>query len=337
MTYTVKLSMFPDWPIERQLPSRGPRWGEFEFNVNDRLRKADFWVVSIGLLDLERCICPPNRTLFVTYEPSAVHIYEPAFLDQFAQVLTCQRQIHQRNVSHNHQGQLWYAGVRYPDGAVTHDYDSLSTLPPPDKTGEISLITSRKTLTAAHRDRIALVERLQERLGDRLHVYGEGFKRVPDKLDAILPYRYHLVIENSAERDYWSEKLADAYLGWSFPIYLGCPNIGDFFPSDALHPLVDRNVDAMVSEIESVLRCDPYVQALPLLRRARGQVLNEHNFFERVARELRRMIERPAAPAERITLHDERHFLPRSPAAAALRAARSEWRYLRRATARKVR
>ena len=50
-------------------------------------------------------------------------------------------------------------------------------------------------------------------------------------LEAIADY---IALENSSHAHYWSEKLADTYLGWSFPFYWGCPNTSDYFPEQSL-------------------------------------------------------------------------------------------------------
>ena len=46
-----------------------------------------------------------------------------------------------------------------------------------------------------------------------------------DKAEAIAPYAYHLVLENNYIDNFWTEKLADAWIGWALPLYLGAPNL----------------------------------------------------------------------------------------------------------------
>ena len=38
-----------------------------------------------------------------------------------------------------------------------------------------------------------------------MHVYGYGFNEIADKRDALVPYKYHLAIENGVPH-YWTEK-----------------------------------------------------------------------------------------------------------------------------------
>jgi len=100
---------------------------------------------------------------------------------------------------------------------------------PPLKKNFCRIIYSDKKLTEGHVKRHEFVASLKAHFGDELDIFGRGFRYVSDKWDAIADYKYHIVIENSRFPHYWTEKLADAFLGWSLPIYYGCPNITDYF------------------------------------------------------------------------------------------------------------
>ena len=51
------------------------------------------------------------------------------------------------------------------------------------------------------------------------------------KLDLIGQYRFTLAFENAIEADYVTEKLYDALIAGSVPVYLGAPNVADFAPA----------------------------------------------------------------------------------------------------------
>lgn len=51
----------------------------------------------------------------------------------------------------------------------------------------------------------------------------------PAKIQALGASQYHIIIENSRQENYFTEKLCDALITKNIPIYYGCPNIGDFF------------------------------------------------------------------------------------------------------------
>uniref|UniRef100_A0A6C0B681 Fucosyltransferase C-terminal domain-containing protein n=1 Tax=viral metagenome TaxID=1070528 RepID=A0A6C0B681_9ZZZZ len=45
----------------------------------------------------------------------------------------------------------------------------------------------------------------------------------------FLDYQFSLVIENSRQKNYFSEKLIDCLITKTIPVYWGCPNISDWF------------------------------------------------------------------------------------------------------------
>lgn len=45
---------------------------------------------------------------------------------------------------------------------------------------------------------------------------------------------YHIAIENSRNFNYFTEKIIDAFITKTIPLYWGCPNIGDFFNLDGI-------------------------------------------------------------------------------------------------------
>ncbi len=101
---------------------------------------------------------------------------------------------------------------------------------PPEKTMALSTICSNKQLTQGHKARLDFLEDLNQHLGSDFSMYGYGRTPVVDKWDALWPYHYHLVVENTCIKDYWSEKLADAFLAFCMPIVWGCTNLNDYFP-----------------------------------------------------------------------------------------------------------
>lgn len=116
-------------------------------------------------------------------------------------------------------------GLFFPFGGqwVHHDKDAGDK-----KTRECSLIASAKRSQEGHRLRHAIADwTLQQ--GLPVDVIGGGYKAFEEKVDGLLPYRYSVVIENARERSYFTEKLVDALLCATVPIYWGCPNIAEFF------------------------------------------------------------------------------------------------------------
>lgn len=94
-----------------------------------------------------------------------------------------------------------------------------------NKTKNFSIIASWKRELLGHRMRHSVVSGS----GGKVDVYGSGYNRIANKIVALKDYRYTFSIENCKEDYYFTEKLIDAFLSGTIPIYWGCPSIGNFF------------------------------------------------------------------------------------------------------------
>lgn len=103
----------------------------------------------------------------------------------------------------------------------------------PEKSQHMSLIASGKRDMEGHMLRHALVDFVRAQQLD-VDVMGRGYRPFERKEDGLQSYRYSVVLENVRERDYFTEKLVDAALCRTVPIYWGCPNIVDYFNPDGL-------------------------------------------------------------------------------------------------------
>jgi hypothetical protein len=119
---------------------------------------------------------------------------------------------------------------------------------------------------------------------------------VRDKWDAIAPYRYHVAIENGTWPHYWTEKLADSFLGGALPIYSGCPNVQEYFDDRSLVRIDVTQPTRAIQTIERVIREDRYEQSREYVWQSRARVLDEHNFFPTVAALCRSLEAGPARP-----------------------------------------
>jgi hypothetical protein len=136
-----------------------------------------------------------------------------------------------------------------------------------------------------------------------MHRFGHGVKPIADKWDGLAPYRYSIAIENSQVPHYWTEKIADCFLAGTVPIYWGCPNIEDYFPSDAMIRLESLDPQRVSEQLEAEATLEGYRRRLNALREAKRLVLDDYNLFN-LARNL--VAERfPAEPPARIMLRPE--------------------------------
>ncbi len=283
---TVKVStMNPEWPILRQTPGHSGIWGECRFVVNEPLDSCDFWVVYDGLPKPEKTVCPRGNTLLITAEPPTVKSYSERFIQQFATIITSHRSILHPNCIFSQQALPWMVGGKFIKESKTwgkefsKDYDELINLKEYPKDKLLSIILSRKSSTEGHARRLAFVQGLKEYFGDELDVYGVGINEIADKWDGIARYRYHLAIENSSCADYWTEKLSDAYLGNSYPLYYGCPNIADYFAEHSFTRVDIHNISSSLATIRSIIASNAYERAVPALQEAKNLILTKYNLF----------------------------------------------------------
>ena len=101
------------------------------------------------------------------------------------------------------------------------------------KTKSCSLIASAKRDLEGHQLRHCMIDWVRS-TGADVDIMGRGYTPFEHKADGLAPYRYSVVIENVRERNYFSEKLTDAILCSTVPIYWGCPNIGDFLDTSGM-------------------------------------------------------------------------------------------------------
>jgi hypothetical protein len=63
------------------------------------------------------------------------------------------------------------------------------------------------------------------------YISSKPFKQIQDKLykNELFYGQFHLCIENVTRNNWFTEKIIDCFQTKTIPIYIGCPNIGDFF------------------------------------------------------------------------------------------------------------
>jgi hypothetical protein len=184
------------------------------------------------LTERDHLLTPPRSRLFfqpslgtraqvsvVLLEPRAIHAKYMRFLGRFSRwfhrVLTADDEL---------LGQI-PNGVFFPIGGCwVPEWDRI------DQTKEkmCSLIASAKKDLPGHKLRHEMA-RWSRVAGQDVDIMGRGYRPFAAKAEGLAPYRYSLVIENAQEKNYFTEKLIDALLLKTVPIYWGCPNIADFF------------------------------------------------------------------------------------------------------------
>lgn len=268
----VKLThQHPGTPLLQQTPGSKGIWGDYHFYINEDIEECDYWIVCDGLLKTESTLCPRENTVFITWEPPTVKTYSKEFVNQFAAVITCQKEIEHENVIYLQQAHGWFVGK---------SYDELINSPHIQKTKLMSIITSNKRFTEIHRKRHDFALKLKEHFEDEIDLYGRGIRDFEDKWDVLAPYKYSIAIENLALDDWLTEKLPDCYLAHTFPFYYGCSNVNKYFKKESLLCIDINDFDKTVSLIEGVINDENhYEQHLKYILESKNIYLNQHQLF----------------------------------------------------------
>jgi hypothetical protein len=97
-----------------------------------------------------------------------------------------------------------------------------------NKSKDVSIIASLKRETEGHKLRHEAIEKYGSSIDG---VYGNGYKFVQNKIEALADYRYSIVIENdnTSGGGWATEKIIDCFMTGTIPIYWGTSDIGDYF------------------------------------------------------------------------------------------------------------
>lgn len=276
---------FANEPFKRQTPNMSGIWGNCEFYINKDIEECDYWFVYRDLNKQEKVKCSLDKTYFITGEPESIKIFDKDFLNQFANIITSQKNIiHEKKIL-SQEGLPWLIGRKNRLDERNRSfmiYDDFKNKREYKKDKIISVITSNKYNTDGHKKRYDFVMKLKEAFGDNIDVFGRGINEIEDKWDAIASYKYHIVIENSIYDDYWTEKLADTFLAGAYPFYYGCSNISKYF-DDSCYTKIDINkFDESLKIIEKIIKDETYEKSIESIREAKDLILDKYNFFAMV-------------------------------------------------------
>ena len=104
---------------------------------------------------------------------------------------------------------------------------------PANKTLMTSIIASAKRTHEGHRLRHTVIDAARDE-GLSLDVMGRGYRPIESKVEGLAAYRFTVVIENTREPSYISEKLIDAMRCRSVPIYWGAPDVAEVFDGSGI-------------------------------------------------------------------------------------------------------
>lgn len=144
-----------------------------------------------------------------------------------------------------------------------------------NKSKNISIIASNKKTTYGHKLRHETIKEL----GSKLDIFGRDSNFIKYKGDALIPYRYSIVIENDNNEYFFSEKLIDCLITGTVPIYWGT-DISNFFDMDGI--IEFKNIDDLKLKIGDLTE-EKYNQMLPSIQKniqtAKKYIVTEDNIW----------------------------------------------------------
>ncbi len=263
---------------------------KYKFHINSKINTADIWIVFEDLKDeVEYCKVPKENVIYLNNETSFKknyffenHMVE--FLNQFNFTYGCYPNLKQNHIN-TYPFLPWMIHANHGDSIFNKtnlNYDFFSNFKNTEKQIEMSVICSNKKNTENHGLRVEFLKILKDHFKDNLQWFGNGFNEIENKFEVISNSKYHIVLENDSKYNLISEKLYDAYLGLSFPIYYGAPNINDYFDKNSLKTVNINDVSGSIATIENVIKNNLYENNLNLLTYEKEKVLNDYNLYNRI-------------------------------------------------------
>ncbi|OGG16301.1 hypothetical protein A3D77_02480 [Candidatus Gottesmanbacteria bacterium RIFCSPHIGHO2_02_FULL_39_11] len=284
-----------DWPdMLNQTPQGKGVWGGIQFTF-DEGDNCDYVLVLNSITRDAGVYCNEKNLWLIHQEPPNEffrHTYKPCGI--YSRVYTTDSHLVGERYIHTQTGLPWH---------INRSYDFLRKEPMPKKNKLLCWVTSKKNIFEGHKKRLNFLKNISHKSAcditatlnyyeRKLHVktqqekeelkkalYAEGYSSVAqDKWEALSPYRYSLVVENFAGPDYWSEKLADAYLSYTMPIYYGCTNISNYFPESS-YIKIDIEDPKCPDTINRIIHSNLWKRNQKTICKARELILEKYQFF----------------------------------------------------------
>jgi len=275
----IKVNILKNWhypDLLQQTPNRQGVWGDVQFCL-DSEQPSDYVIVLNHPWQDTMVTCSPQHIWAIMQEPPtefnySMHCGDPSY----ARIYTTDPARRGKKYFYSQPALPWH---------INRSYDFLKTTDIPQKTGDISWVTSNLTNLKGHRERMSFLESIRGEL--EFALFGRGFYPVEDKWQAIAPYRYSIAIENYSNPLYWSEKIADCFLAWTMPIYYGCTQITEYFPKEAMILIDIHNPDDALERIRESVASQRWQKNLDAISFAREQVLERYQFFPFIAAQIK--------------------------------------------------
>ena len=273
-------------PLFRQFPGENPLTDHKINNLNfvitdkDGVSRGD-WLVCIDQKQIKTEI-PKNKRIYFQVETIDFALPSIEFLNNFQYVITPftipnYEGIQIQTVT---TGLFWWYGIKM-NGHIPSENEFLTcneiiNEQIKNKSGLLSTIVSSKNFLPGHKQRLLFTSKLMEEKDIDLDVFGYGFNEIADKRDALVPYKYHLAIENGVHPHYWTEKLADPILGKCIVFYHGAQKVNEYFSKETVVPIDINDEEKSINIIRDTIAKNNINEEV--LNHNKSVLINKYNF-----------------------------------------------------------
>ena len=241
---------------------------DHQFNLVEQPSQADV-VIFINTID-NKVLMPDQHSILFFHEPrDYAHLYQSEINENHFP------KAHMKVVSHlptpslfinNSDGIKFYRSIPYVHFHHNATYDQLSSIDESRRTKLICSITTGLKGIPGYQNRRSFLEQYSA-INPRFDLFGKFSKlsaAIPSyrgqcifKWKTVSQYKYSLVIENSTEDYYISEKIFDALICGSMPIYFGSDKIFEVLPREWFYYLPKLDASEF-SKMNAFIATDAY-------------------------------------------------------------------------------
>ena len=266
-----------------------------------------FLINNIGNLKEEECHAPKlpttivqdsfqinqqTRNIYIQVEPQAIMPVQEAIVNlsnKYDYILTFNDYI----LSHCKNAYMYIYGTTF---LKMDDIDTISK----DKKFIITSVTNDKSSAPGHCFRhIVYNNQLQIQSIPTLFYISEYSihlkniqnnpilpKDCSSKIELFRDAQFSLVIENSMQKNYFTEKICDCLLTKTIPVYVGCPNISDFFDTTGWIIIENYSLEELIEKLK-ILTPDYYVRYIDTIEKNFETVKQYADYKENINKCLR--------------------------------------------------
>ncbi|HET6224890.1 MAG TPA: glycosyltransferase family 10 [Bacteroidia bacterium] len=270
---------YPD--ILRQSLGGKGKWGDVQFTFND-VTKCDYVVIlNHPIKDIHLECRKGGNILLIQEPPYSRNDYLKSYFSYFDKIVCAYDKNSSNKIINTHAALPWH---------IHKNYDELKEMqwPHSEKKRMLSWVTSNSNVNPGHEPRLAFMDFLRKS-DVAVDLFGRGIQPIENKFDGIYPYKYTLAIENYSDDNYWTEKIADAFLSYTMPIYYGCKNIETFFPKGSFLKIDIHKPQEAIEIIKQAIKDNAWEKNREAIQQARELVLDTYQFFPFVTDLIKKM------------------------------------------------